>query len=184
MEKNCPAESELLVHRAKAGDPEAFETLVNAYHPMIFKQIGRHSSLSMTDELYVEACEGFLDAVLHWTEDGGAHFGRYAETCVVNRLRTYGRQRASLPTELPTELSAEPQHEAVLIRRDMMERVLLLVRHLASDLEFSVFSYYLRGCPPREIARSLGVGVKEVTNAKARLFSKMRKRSELFAELL
>ncbi len=185
MEHAHTDRSETLAARAREGCGEAFETLVALYGPLIQKNIAPYRSRFSYDELYAEACEAMLDAVKHWKAEGGAHFGRYAELCVSNRMKAYYRTHADRDHVPYEDLHVSVGDlEGHLVRRDEAERMLLIVRHVASDLEYRVFSYYFRGYAPREIARHLGMQTKDVTNAKARLYAKLRREAARFAEFL
>ncbi|GEM_PF-2824397 len=165
-----------LIASAREGNNEAFETLVVLYGPLLQKHVGMYSARFSYDELYAEACEALLDAVMHWNADGGAHFSRYAQTCVVNRLKHFYRLHRERQEELPLEEhSLKADCEDDIMRLDSVDRLLAEIRRLASPMEFRVFSYYFRGYTSAETAARLSIKEKDVTNAKARLFAKLRK---------
>lgn len=174
-----------LIASAREGNNEAFETLVVLYGPLLQKHVGMYSARFSYNELYAEACEALLDAVMHWNTDGGAHFSRYAQTCVSNRLKRFYRLHCERQEELPLEEHTfEADCEDDIIRLDALERLLAEIRRLASPLEFRVFSYYFRGYTSAEIASRLCVKEKDVTNAKTRLFTKLRKAAGRLSDLM
>ncbi|MBQ7314523.1 MAG: sigma-70 family RNA polymerase sigma factor [Clostridia bacterium] len=183
MESVYSDRTETLAVSAREGNGEAFETLVALYGPMIQKHIAPYRARFSYDELYAEACEALLDAVGHWKAAGGAHFSRYADLCVGNRLKSLYRTRAQA-TDVAYEDASAEDLEGHLIRRENAHRILLAIRQIASELEYRVFSYYFHGYTPREIAQHLGMQTKDVTNAKARLYAKLRKEAARFSEFL
>lgn len=183
MSKDVHDRLQDLIASAAKGSDEAFETLLKLYGPLLQKHIGMYASSFSYGELYAEACEALLDAVLHWNAAGGAGFGHYLATCVRNRLKSFYRAHR---TQLPLPLEEQPSEEDCeddLIRADAVDRLLWQIRLLASELEFRVFSYYFRGYTAAEIAEALGMREKDVTNAKARLVAKLRREADRFSDL-
>ena len=171
----------------RAGDDSAFVRLLEAYSPMLYRTISDFGLSTDDGEAYSVASEAFHAAALHWRTDGSAAFGTYAKRAVENALKRLLHARREESSHLGGDvdaLSIPPMAEKHLLRRENTERMLRMVREVASEEEYRVFlSLIFRGESVAEYMASTGKSRKQVENTKARLLMKLKRYPELYRQL-
>ena len=180
--QNRSSEVESLVARAKAGDDEAFSALVDAYLPLLEKQISLIDSPAFThDEVFSEACYAFHRAVNGFKPDKSVTFGLFAEICVRRHLKNYfmsAKRYESAPLDL--EFADSGDEMAKILRKERVESLMSFLKSDLSEYEYKVLLYHIQGYTTAQISKALGCPPKSVDNAKSRVF----KRAKACAELL
>ncbi len=185
---------EQLVLEAAEGDEHAFAALFLRYEKVIELKAARfrHVGLGQDQRDFMqEGTIGFLSAVHTYRVDGGASFAYYASRCMENRMLSLYKRSAGqkhIPLNSFISLSGDddldilmkdvPQHtiidpEAALIERERIETLMAGIRGSLSDMEYNVFTLYLRGMTYSEIAAALEKSVKSVDNAFQRIRRKL-----------
>ncbi len=166
---------ESLVARVKRGDSDAFELLTERFLPLIRREVGRFFTGMDAEEACGEAYAALHSAAMHYEAGRGTTFGLYAKICLDRAMYAYSKSfPKDLYAEEAEEESAAGDPEAVIVREDGFLRMMAAVRGITSDAEYAVLRFYLQGYSEREIASLLGRTEKQVANAKARLFRKLR----------
>ncbi|MBO5101147.1 MAG: sigma-70 family RNA polymerase sigma factor [Clostridia bacterium] len=168
-----------LILECRAGDEEAFSTLLTQYTPMIRKVISEFADGAYDrDELFSEGCIALHSAVMRYDlgqED--VTFGLYARICIHNRLVDLFRKSKAQPQILPYEAEELADFESIesgLANRESIELIMKGASRLLSEYEYSVLLLHIQGYKTQDIAARLGKTAKSVDNAKARLFKRLR----------
>lgn len=172
-------ESQLLA-LARAGDEEAFASLVSLYRRLLYW----HSSRSAVElpgveaeDLFQEGLVGLLKAVR--TYDGvSSAFSTYASSCirhsVISAVRRYQKQNGvSIPLE-ETDLVSDRSPEGDFIDRESGALLYERVFSGLSAYEKQVFELYLSERSYAEIASCLGKQEKSIANAVCRIRKKLK----------
>lgn len=180
-----------LLQKIRRGDEDAFKTLLEKHHNMIYKIISNYT-LKMgdyridTDDLYQEASLALYSAAMRFEEGKGVKFSTFAYRVIRGRIadslrkqyRTYGQESVSLDKMANSEFNRHLaiKDHALLYHKEEQFREYLndFVRHL-NDEDRSIFHLYLNEHSYREIAEVLNVTTKKIDN---RLFS-LKKRLRL-----
>ena len=176
------------VLRAKQGDQEAFERLLEDYSPLIsslVKNALQEYSFAGSDyeDLYQEAVLLFCRALDKYdTEQSNVMFGLFAKICIRNGLRTQAKklqrrvQVVSVDetddTAFQTEKAEEPSDR--LIEEEGYRVLYECIRSTLSPYENRVWWLYLSGHTAKEIAKELETDEKSVQNAIFRIRRKLR----------
>ncbi len=168
---------ESLVARVKNGDNDAFELLTERFLPLIRSEVNRFFKGMDAEEAYGEAFAVLHSAAVHYASDRGTTFGLYAKICLDRAMCAHAKTLSSKTADVAAEESvADP--EADVIRQDSFSRMLGVIRTMTSTAEFEVLGLYLQGYSEKEISSLLGKTEKQVANAKARLFRKLRENAK------
>lgn len=157
-----------------------------AYSELISRNIGTvrriahlySSNTADCDDLISEGIVGLLNAVRTFDGCRGASFSTYVYTCVNNRILTALKKSSRIIKceenidELDLGGSVSP--ESILIDREELGEVFSMIEKGLSKTEKSVFEEYLSGRSYQEIADKLGLSLKSVDNALARVRRKLR----------
>lgn len=168
------------------GEQEAFARLLMQYSGMLRSKVFGICHTDADGEVMAEATRAFLNAVLAYDPENGATFGAYARSAVEHELFRYAKkkkQREKNCEELPEtdDIASDDQGaESSILERERRERLLQNVREVASEQEYRVFLEFWEGNTPRQTARRLGMTEKQVSNAKTRLFAKLRQNPDLW----
>ena len=175
-----------LLCKAKSGDQQAFEDLLDLYAPLIDSMTRQFvNTLSMAfdrEDLRQEAVLCFFHALMHFDERKTAMpFGAYAKLCIRNGLISYWRahQKSEQPLLLD-DVMPHGKEEALgnpadsLIERENFLSLYELVCRELSDYENRIWWMYLAGRTAKEIASQLGKDEKSVQNAIYRIRRKLR----------
>lgn len=171
-----------LIDRARAGDNEAFASLVDAYRRLVYWHVLRSgASASGVDEedLFQEGLVGLLKAVR--TYDGvSSAFSTYASACVghsvISAVRRYRVQNySSVPLEeTETELISGSSPESEFLDRESSSLLYERVLSELSAYERTVFELYLSDLSYAEIAARIGKSEKSIANALCRIRLKLK----------
>lgn len=175
---------ETLLSRFQSGDNDAFSELTLRFSPMLRGAVGRFFRGIDAEEAYLDATDAFRKAALSYRADRGTTFGLYAKICVIRavyELKESKNKRDGLIADSVADAAVDT--EAGIIRRDSYKRLLLSVRLLTSGFEFDVLSLYLSGYSEKEIAARLSKTEKQIANAKARIFRKLRENASVFSDI-
>ncbi len=180
---------ERLIAAVKNGDGAAFSALLSRYRPLIHATVSRFvpavSRLSR-EELLAEAALALYRAALRYDPGRSGGFGKYAGVCITNALISEYRKEKkpggiplsleSLVEEgvLPQEIEAQEDLSDALIEQEDLQGLYTRAGACLSRYEFSVFRLYAEGYTVARIAAELGREEKSVSNALARLLSKLR----------
>lgn len=169
--KNEPNETVL---RARSGDADSMEKLIEQYRPMIERAVdasytGLSGSTSREDVMQ-EALLAFSRAIDSFDSDRGVTFGAYSRKCVRNALISHARRenaqrRKKKPVPPPAKKADEEKTEFLI-------RSLECLYPTLTSLERTVLGYTVRGYRPREIAEATGRTPKSVYNALCRVREK------------
>lgn len=165
---------------AREGSESAFETLLEAYRPMIDGLI-RQFSLDARD-VFSEACMSFYRAVFSYdVEQKNVTFGLYARICVERCLIDFGRRNGKDESYVDSavdvdKIAVSGGIQSMLEHREQTAYFLSVAKEVLSDFELDVYRYWMLGYKTSEIASALGVSAKVVDNAKNRMWKKLRQR--------
>ena len=179
--RNTPEEEETIA-RARSGSSEAFAALAERYVPLIKKHVGRsYVPASERDDLMQEGLIGLLKAVRSY-DCRYSSFATYASLCIkhsiISALRKYSRASCVYLSGSPLELTdccEADGPEVDLVGRENVRALYETVFGILSPMERRVFELYLSGASYKAMAVSLGLGVKSVDNAVARIKAKIKR---------
>ncbi len=163
----APPESTVasLVRRAKDGDNEAWEELIQRYQKLVYDTV--YTKLRSHSDAEEVCQEVFLQALrklfqLEVPEAFGSWLKRIAERLAINRLSRARSEYALTDTQMERQrdFRAEPVREAM--RREAQQRVLCRLNDLRSMDREALVAFYLEGKSLAEISHELAVPVGTV----------------------
>ena len=174
---------DLLVSIQKAED-KPFETLLDAYRPLIKKEVslytGKYGLTSAdSEDLSQEAMIALYLAALTYSDSRGASFGTYAAACIRNRIISYIRPLIStvrtVPLDIGDDVVSDESPEQTVLEREAQKNLFDRISTILTPLEKSVLNLFLETRNYQEIADKLSVSRKSVDNAMCRIRAKLRK---------
>ncbi len=174
-----------LILRAREGDQEAFEKLLEQYTPLIDAMTAQFcKALSEQDgeDLRQEALVAFYHALKGYrVEQEEVQFGLYAKDCIKNRLISHLRKLKKhenvilVDAENASAISEEIADPAKrLIDEEAYLSLYRRIRKALSEYENQVWWLYLSGRTAKDIAATLRSDEKSVQNALYRIRRKLR----------
>lgn len=175
-----------LISRAKSGEGEAFEELLEKYTPLINASVARCLQDDQYD-LYAEdfrqeATLVFYNSIMTYdTEQQDVEFGLYARICISNalisQLRILKKRKAErLSEKSEDELFGNGMEDPSLrvLEQESLKTLYSVIRTNLSDLEYRVWKMYMSGMSARQIGESIGKDERSVSNAIYRIRKKLR----------
>lgn len=174
-----------LIRLFRSGDDGARNRLIERFIPAARVQAHMLCGRMEADDLVQEGMIGFLSALNSYREGSDARFATYANTCMLNSMRsavrTAVRWKRTIPGgsvllegEAQVVFDPVPGPEDTAIAAEGIRAIKELIDHKLSGLERNVVLLYLSGYGYHEIARKLQVNVKTVDNALVRVRRKLR----------
>ncbi len=186
-------EESLVVKRAQRGDKAAQNYLLNRYkHIVRFKAKSYFLIGADKDDVIQEGMIGLFKAMRDYRADRNATFKSFAELCITKQMLTAVRMATRLkhaplnsyvslstaragddhcPAYMATAALNDP--ESIVISSEQVALMASKIETALSDFELRVLKQHLRGRGYREIAATLGSGVKSVDNALQRIKKKL-----------
>ena len=188
MKQLSAQERKFALLRAKQGDQESFERLLEDYSPLISSLVQnalQEYSFAGSDyeDLYQEAVLLFCRALDKYnTEQSDVAFGLFAKICIRNGLSTQAKkmkrriQTVSVDDANETELEKNCTEELSdrLVEEESYRVLYECIRSTLSSYENRVWWLYLAGRTAKEIADELDTDEKSVQNAVYRIRRKLR----------
>lgn len=176
---------EILIADAQAGNQDAYSELLQLYDPMITNLVNGFSNLgnrSDIEDLRQEAIIAFVKSVDTYKQNDKVTFGRYAKTCVKNRLIDVTKNNASSKVQNIIQLDEElldleideDTPENSVIMRESHEILSNRIADCLSTYENRIWKLYVSEYSALEIAKIVGKDEKSVTNAIYRIRKKLR----------
>ena len=186
-----------LLKRAKKGDEESQDTLIDNYKKMV-KSIVRGFFLIGGDaeDLMQEGMIGLYKAMQSYNASNKATFTTFAYLCVLRQIQSairssFRKGRFILGDFLPISnqgmivlddtnnkgiylISSELSPEENVIQREHQQELSDIIKKQISNFEFKVLGLYLKGYSHFEIAQKLGKDIKSVSNAIFRIRTKLQ----------
>lgn len=178
-----------LVGRARAGDAEAFRTIVERHSRAVFRVAYRITGRIEDAEDVVQ--ETFLRAYRQLDRfearaNVGTWLHRIAANCAVDLLRGRPRREMSEDTETLERLSGNdeggtiPSPERAMLGAQIQERVTQALEQL-TDMERAAFTLrHFEGLSIEEISRTLGLRTNATKHSIFRAVKKMRRELQPF----
>ncbi len=188
---------EELILRLRAGEQSVENYMLDRYKPMV-RRHARMLYLEGADreDLLQEGMIGLFKAIRTFDPEREAHFGTFANQCVMNQMysaiaaakrKKHSVLNESLPLfdleekdRTPASLTVSDP-ENIILEEEKAEQIRQLIETLLSPMEKRVLSFYLEGIGYRGIALRLGKNEKSIDNALQRIRAKLREAS---AELI
>ncbi len=146
-----------LVSRARAGDEQAFSSLVRLHQARLRGMLARY--LIASDDVYDLVQEAFIDAFRNLASfDPEREFGPWLRTICRNRMVSFLRQRRrsrplSLVDEAIAERAADPAEE---LRADELSALRGCLQNLQESHRSLVDLRYVQSLPVKEISQRSG----------------------------
>lgn len=165
-----------LIRKIREGSDAAFTDLCGMYKALTDGAAEKYSAglaredETVRDDFRQEAILALYRAAMTYDLDQNkVTFGLYAKTCVRNALITLIRKAKSGPKvsgELYDEDTASADDFAEkLLSAEMIDALSQRFAEVLTPYELEVFTRYLEGEKPREIAKALGKDAKSASNA-------------------
>jgi RNA polymerase sporulation-specific sigma factor len=185
MEENMSKEQIAeLIRGVRAQEPQAFPQLLEQYKPLINACVSHYMTeefAAYADDFRQEANIALHQAALAFRlEQGSVTFGLFAKICIENALVSYARWLMHHVQKL-AELSSEGEGgcektpEDWVVSEESYRDLLTRTQALLSPFENRVWSMFVSGFKPKEIARVLGKEHRSIENAVYRIRCKLRK---------
>ena len=175
-----------LIHRAKGGDGEAFEALLERYTPLINASVTRclqnDQYASYVEDFKQEATLMFYNSIMTYdTEQQDVEFGLYARICIsnalVSQLRVLKKRKAEKLSETSDDglfVNGEEDPSLRVLEQESLKTLYSVIRDNLSELEYRVWKMYMSGLTARQIGESIGKDERSVSNAIYRIRKKLR----------
>lgn len=171
------------VKRARGGDKEAVERILNDYKNLV-RSFARRYILpdGETEDLVQEGMIGLYNAIGNYDESKGLSFKNFACLCVKRRIwdvmKKYNPEKNCFflgiePIGEADEFALDPEEE--VLKNERGNELLLVMGKVLSDFEFRVFTLYIEGLTASEICETIGKDFKSVDNAVQRSKRKLQK---------
>lgn len=163
-----------LIARAKAGDRDAAEELVERTYTIVFASLCRLTggdadlAADLTQDTYRKAWE----ALPKFDERSklSTWLYRIAYTTFLNHIRT-PRRMVDIEDQASALADPAPGAEDSLSHRQESDRLRAAVLDLPEDLRFTVTAHFWAGLPIPEIARNLGITAVAIRKRLKKAFS-------------
>jgi len=171
-------EIERLVAAAKAGDPEAFGAIFDAYHDPVYRYVASRvrrpsDAEDLAQLVFVKALEALPRYEARGVPFGGWLF-RLARNTVIDHLRT---RREHLDLEALAERpDEEPGPDAVAAARQEIEAVGAALAELTEEQRDAIALRFFAGLSAREAAVAMGKQEGTVRGLQFRAIAALRRR--------
>ena len=172
-----------LIRSVRAQDPQAFPRLLEQYTPLINACVFHYATEEFdayVDDFRQEANVALHHAALTFRLDqGSVTFGLYAKVCIENALISYFRglirnSQSSSKLQEQMECEGEESPEDWVVNRESYRNLLVRIQSLLSPFENRVWSLFVVGRKPKEIAQVLGKEPRSIENAVYRIRCKLK----------
>jgi RNA polymerase sigma-70 factor (ECF subfamily) len=170
----------LLVRLRQSDDPSAWDRFVDLYTPLLYYW-GRQAGLQEPDvaDLVQDVFQILVRKLPTFTYDPRRTFRGWLRTILVNQWRTSLRRRTEQPCELADEaIDAADRPDDVIEKEYRDYLVARALQVMKTDFQATTWQacweHVARGRPVNEVADELGITVKAVYLAKARVLRRLR----------
>jgi RNA polymerase sigma-70 factor (ECF subfamily) len=170
----------LLQRLHRPDDHLAWARFVDLYTPMLFEW-ARRSGLTEADaaDLIQDVFELLLRKLPEFVYDGQRSFRGWLRTVLLNQWRTQLRRRRGTRLDANDERLAEPGGQMDLVEAEYREHLIRrALQIMQTDFQPATWQacweHVARGRPAAEVAAELGITVKAVYLAKARVLRRLR----------
>jgi RNA polymerase sporulation-specific sigma factor len=192
-------DEELIVERARKGDPRAQEILIKRYKNFVRSKARSYFLIGADrEDIVQEGMIGLFKAMRDYQPDKVTSFRSFAELCIkrqiITAIKTATRQK-HIPLNSYVSLnkpmfddesdrtlfdvmstsSKELNPEHLIIKREELSNIEEKMGEVLSDLEWKVLNAYLEGKSYQEISVEMNKHVKSVDNALQRVKKKLEK---------
>ena len=170
------------VRKAKQGDQEAIQFLINQYKPFIIKQCSKYKIPSYdTEDLIQYSYLSVLKAIKLYNF-GNTHFTTYVMTAISNNLGYLLRKNIKLYKELQEEEGFNMDYadntfgvEDIVIDKEDKERVKAAVKFLPENDQKLLKDFYEEDMPILAIAEEQGYSYSGIRKKRKRILKKLEK---------
>lgn len=171
-----------LLFAAKNGDPAAQNQIILMLDPLLHRLSARYFIIGGDrDDLLQETRIGLHKAIQRFDPERGEDFITYAKLCIHNHIisvikEAHAQKHAALNKSVDLEAATLFSYDSpmdLVINRETLESILTVVQDKLSKMEKQVLFLYLDGFTYRQIADTLQIGEKSVSNALCRIRSKL-----------
>ncbi len=175
------SDEELAVLARNSVDAEA--VLLKRYMKLVCYHANKFAaSAADADDLVQEGLITLLHAISKFREERGTQFSAFAQTCIINRMRSIisrGRKIAPVADivqvmEEQGDLSDPETPESILVEKENYAHCRMQVMAMLSAKEWEILQCVMDGASYQQTAERLGISVKSVDNAMQRVRRKMR----------
>jgi len=176
------SDEELAVYAKESEDAQA--VLLKKYLKLVRYHAGRYAAAwADADDLAQEGLIALLHAITRFHKEQGTSFSAYAQTCIVNRMRSVVRRNSSCVSpvadivqvmEEQGELADAETPESILLEKENYAHCRMQVMALLSAREWEILQCIMAGASYAQAAEQLGISLKSVDNAMQRVRRKMR----------
>lgn len=187
----------VLLKKAKSGDNISLEKLLNNFKPMVNSITRGYFLIGGDDEdLVQEGMIGLYKAIETYKESSQSSFSSFAYLCIKRQVQNTiraslrkDRAKINSPLSITNQgmitldendesgiylLSDDPNPEESFLQEEERNRLSVIIKKELSDFEFKVLFLYLKGYSHSDISEKLNKDVKSVSNAIARIKSKLQ----------
>lgn len=179
---------EALALKAKAGDEEALEILLERYKPLVRKLAGKYFIRGADrDDVIQEAMIGLFKAARSYDPESGFRFAALAaissERSIIDAVRKAETKKNSLLNDsLPLEEFALSSEEAAGVSSDLDisgkqvsdEYLVQGLLEILSAQELTIMRLRVKGLSYKDIAGQLQISTKSVDNTLQRIRAKLK----------
>lgn len=175
-----------LLEKARQGDLESKEEILNRLRPLIIRKIQKYYyNKEQFQDLVQEGYETVLECIKDYDEKRGVHFLGYVKTMLKYKYLDKHKERtyASLNTPIGEDKedewidlleSGDKEQVEVVIDKETNDELREALLTLTNRQREVTLLFYIKGLSMKEIAERLGISYRTVVNTKTRALEKLR----------
>jgi RNA polymerase sigma-70 factor (ECF subfamily) len=174
----------LLERLHEPADPAAWARFVDLYTPLLFHW-ARRTGMQEPDaaDLIQDVFQILMRKLPEFAYDKERSFRGWLRTVLLNQWRTRLRRRAALPLDENDARLAQPDDRDALMEKEYRDFLIGRAMHvMKTDFQAATWKacweHVAQGRPVAEVAAELGLTVKAVYLAKARVLRRLRQELE------
>jgi len=176
-------EDNILINKAKNGDNESLDTLMNKYKNLV-KKISRNYFIISSEysDVVQEGMIGLFNAINKFDESKNAQFKTFATLCINRQILTAIKKAYKFNNELIDDIGESVVKQSMQIfspEQDFIfnEEYKELLEEISNNLshkEQTILRLFLQNKSYDEIAKELNINKKSVDNALSRIRNKLK----------
>lgn len=171
-----------LIKKAKMGDTNAIEEIINTYTPLAISQASKYHIPSYEFEDLVQHCYLSIIKAIKLYEKGTTPFGAYVSMAVRNNLKDLLRNKIKHNREVPDSENLDMNSKEYLftiedeiIAYEQIEYMGKALKKLEFQDRKILIDYYINNKKLKDIAQEIEIPIKEVYYMKKKALKNLKK---------
>lgn len=171
-----------LIRRAKSGDTNATEEIINKYTPLVISVASKYHIPGYEFDDLVQHCYLSIIKAIKLYKLGTSSFGAYVSMSVRNNMKDLLRNKIKHNREVPSSDALEMNSieylftiEDQIIAYDQIEKMEIALKKLEYQYRKILVDYYINNKKLKNIAEEIDIPVKEVYYIKKKALKNLKK---------